>query len=59
MILKQWERKTPLTPEQADAELKAFRARYGACTCDGCPDRMICSCSFDPYNIGGDCLYEK
>ena len=41
---------------------KRFFGEWGAeveCTCDKCVSVTICALAYDPYNIGGDCLYLK
>ena len=28
-------------------------------TCDGCARAPVCVLSFDPYNVDGDCIWDK
>ncbi len=32
---------------------------YASFTCDDCPRAPICDLAYDPYNLDGDCLYDK
>ena len=41
------------------AWLKGHRVRWKYITCDKCMGRWTCPYAYDPYNIGGDCLWEK
>jgi hypothetical protein len=63
----QWIRETPLTGEQVAAfrveQVKRAADFVGhtpeTYTCDDCWMAHKCHLAFDPYNLGGDCLYEK
>lgn len=37
----------------------AERAERAGFTCDACGRVKVCVLSFDPYNTGGDCLWDK
>jgi len=30
-----------------------------ACTCDSCPERLVCEYAYDTYNTNGECVAEK
>jgi hypothetical protein len=62
----EWIRKGPLTPDQLATFRKEQIERTRELievpekfTCDDCGLAGVCKLAWDPFNIRGDCLYDK
>jgi hypothetical protein len=66
-IPKEWQ-----VPKRTEVEMEEIHKQFNetlysefgyngdeVCTCENCSEKYICSCAYDTYNIGNDCLMEK